>query len=126
VNSVPEGDYAVPFERKTSGDAKADDGDFLRTMLYQRERLKTCLQAADAWEAMADQFPELLAVAWWLTNAHQGSAEWIKARLVQMYQRYVAEWDTPGLLDTLCDGLLPYKSYKVPSNTIGQRGGRIT
>lgn len=71
-------------------------GDYLSGMKYQVKRLSEMLASSDQWSALINAFPITLARAESaLVKSLDITEKHVRGNILQMFQSYVDEWDTP-------------------------------
>jgi 7-cyano-7-deazaguanine synthase in queuosine biosynthesis len=73
-------------------DGLAADRYNLHAMLGQAAKLMTCADGHAPWRLLSERFPEVDAAANALALAGDASLESVRARLVDLFHRYAAEW----------------------------------
>lgn len=85
----------------------------LQAMLYQVNKLKSILEEVDAWRALSRRYPQLADIVDQTAAQYAITPEQMKVQLLQLYGRYVKEWDSiqhlvgRELLDDRKNGQLP-------------------
>jgi 7-cyano-7-deazaguanine synthase in queuosine biosynthesis len=100
-----EQDYVILSNPTIQGQEQKADGDFLHVMLHQIDVLRQCLNSDVPWNALVREYPELHRISCELSQDRE-SQQNLEQQLVHLYREYVAEWDKPGVRQTLRDGLL--------------------
>lgn len=66
----------------------------LQAMLYQVNKLKSILDEADPWRALSRRYPQLSDIVDQTATQYTATPEEMKKELLQLYGRYVREWDS--------------------------------
>lgn len=103
--------YAIVNTFRKTGVVDDAKSEHLRSMLLQAQRLRECLNTSNPWYSIAAIYPEYLpGVVDALAGAENISREIIVENLLDMYTRYVNEWDAVRSL--LQQGLLTDEMYQ--------------
>lgn len=70
-----------------------DDTHF-QAMLSQVNKLKSIFEEADAWHALSRRYPQLSDIVDHTAAQHAITPEQMKVQLLQLYERYVREWNS--------------------------------
>jgi 7-cyano-7-deazaguanine synthase in queuosine biosynthesis len=84
--------YLYPSAR-TEDRYRALTGNHLRAMLWQVQVLKELLATDDPWNSLVRSFPRLVDIIDRATDSEGQSPKDIQDQFVQMYRRYVREWE---------------------------------
>jgi 7-cyano-7-deazaguanine synthase in queuosine biosynthesis len=106
-------DYVLPFKRRQEQAIRTPDGDYYRAMTYQVNRMRACLQTADPWDHLTNEYPDLASIARWRAVRENTTRTEVATNLTELYRNYVAEWDISGLQEQLAQGLLTEKELHI-------------
>ncbi len=95
------------FTRLQNGTTKPSDGDHLRAMLDQVSRLHSLLSTPAPWKNMSKQYTILATIVEQMTQLNGEPPEKTIQSLLQLYERYVHEWDS--VKDNIGQSLLETK-----------------
>jgi 7-cyano-7-deazaguanine synthase in queuosine biosynthesis len=70
------------------------DSTHLQAMLYQVNRLKSILKEVDSWRGLSRRYPQLSDIVDQTAAQHAITPEQMKVQLLQLYGRYVREWES--------------------------------
>ncbi len=69
------------------------DGNHLQAMLWRVRTLRRLLNTPVPWQSMARYYPRLVDIVDRAAELEKLPSETIIERIIQMYRRYIAEWD---------------------------------
>lgn len=112
-----EGGYAVLEARHSGHPYKVGDAKFLRAMSHQVEKLRVALWSDNPWCTLTTAYDDLAQVARWLEHSSQHTAATAQAELVNLYRRYVMEWNTINVRNHLGKDLLAKEELEMWLNS---------
>jgi Queuosine biosynthesis protein QueC len=97
--------YVATAEFLDGREPRPSDGDYLRAMLSQVASLRQCLATALPWEHLSERYLSLVEIADEMSGWEGMPRPVIIERLVQLYERYVLEWEPERVRMTVSRGL---------------------
>jgi hypothetical protein len=97
--------YIATTEPLDGREHRPSDGDYLRAMLSQVASLRQCLATAAPWEHLSERYLSLVEIADEMNGWEGMPQSFIPEHLVQLYKRYVMEWEPERVRMAVSRGL---------------------